>query len=79
MLGDNESLNLDSLIDSRSVGPFALSAVLGRVVYAAECETRHAPVENSLLGMKADAPVLEAELDIARICKLGAGPVASAT
>ena len=39
-----------------------------RIVYCARSETDHGPVENSEDGMAADAPVLEAELDLDRLC-----------
>ena len=64
MLADNEALAPPHVIDSRSFGPLPLGAISGRVVYAARSETDHGPVENSEAGMAADAPVLEAELDL---------------
>jgi hypothetical protein len=39
-----------------------------RVLYAARSRTDHGPVENSEEAMAADAPVLEAELDLDRLC-----------
>jgi hypothetical protein len=38
------------------------------VLYCARNESDHGPVENSEEGMEADAPVLEAELDIEALC-----------
>lgn len=40
-----------------------------RILYAARSETDHGPVENSAEGMEADVPVLEAELDLERLCR----------
>ncbi len=40
-----------------------------RILYAARSETDHGPVENSEEGMAADAPVVEAELDVEALCR----------
>lgn len=40
-----------------------------RILYAARSDTDHGPVENSEEGMAADAPVIEAELDIEALCQ----------
>lgn len=40
-----------------------------RILYAARSETDHGPVENSEDGMAADAPVIEAELDVEALCQ----------
>eukprot|EP00887_Chlorella_sp_A99_P002242 scaffold10.g2242.t1 len=68
VLADNEALAPPQVIDSRSFGPLPLSAISGRVLYAARSETDHGPVENSEEGMSADAPVVEAELDVPALC-----------
>lgn len=64
VLADNEDLDPPHVIDSRTFGPLPVTTILGRVMYAASSETNHGPIENSTAGMAADAPVLEAELDI---------------
>ncbi|KAL4440610.1 hypothetical protein ABPG75_003611 [Micractinium tetrahymenae] len=69
VLADNESLAPPHVIDSRSFGPLPLSHIVGRILYAACSETDHGPVENSEEGMAADAPVIEAELDIEALCR----------
>ncbi|PRW05766.1 mitochondrial inner membrane protease subunit 2-like [Chlorella sorokiniana] len=68
VLADNEQLDPPHVIDSRSFGPLPLSNVVGRILYAARSETDHGPVENSTEGMEADAPVIEAELDLEALC-----------
>ncbi|KAI3431274.1 hypothetical protein D9Q98_004335 [Chlorella vulgaris] len=68
VLADNEQLAPPHVIDSRSFGPLPLSLVMGRILYCARSETDHGPVENSEEGMAADAPVLEAELDVDALC-----------
>lgn len=40
-----------------------------RVLYAARSPSDHGPVENSTAAMQADVAVLEAELDIDKLCK----------
>lgn len=69
VLADNESLAPPHVIDSRSFGPLPLSHIVGRILYAARSDTDHGPVENSEEGMAADAPVIEAELDIEALCQ----------
>ncbi|KAL4418699.1 hypothetical protein ABPG77_008713 [Micractinium sp. CCAP 211/92] len=69
VLADNESLAPPNVIDSRSFGPLPLSHIVGRILYAARSETDHGPVENSEEGMAADAPVVEAELDVEALCR----------
>lgn len=44
------------------------SVLYCRILYCARSETDHGPVENSEEGMAADAPVLEAELDVDALC-----------
>lgn len=39
-----------------------------RVMYAARSKIDHGPVENSQEGMRQDAAVLEAELDVDQLC-----------
>lgn len=39
-----------------------------RILYTARSEADHGPVENSEAALAADAPVLEAELDVERLC-----------
>lgn len=68
VLADNEQLEPPHVIDSRSFGLLPLSNVVGRILYAARSETDHGPVENSAEGMEADAPVLEEELDLEKLC-----------
>ncbi len=68
VLADNADLPPPHVIDSRAFGPLPLSAVLGRVLYCARSQTDHGPVENSEAALAADAPVLEAELDVEELC-----------
>ena len=49
--------------DSRTFGPVPLSALLGRVLYAARGAADHGPVLNSVEAMAMDEAILEAELD----------------
>lgn len=64
LLADNESLQPPHVIDSRALGPIPLSSIFGRVMYSMRSEHDHGPVENSEEGLAADAPVLEAELNL---------------
>jgi hypothetical protein len=74
VLADNETAAPADAPDSRTFGPLALEAVVGRVMYAAGAGgggvgagasgAAHGAVENSEEAMAADAAVLEAELDI---------------
>ncbi|EFN53981.1 hypothetical protein CHLNCDRAFT_135936 [Chlorella variabilis] len=68
VLADNAQLEPPRVIDSRAFGLLPLSAIVGRVLYCARSHTDHGPVENSEEGMAADAPVLEAELDVEALC-----------
>ena len=45
-----------------------LRHLLCRILYTARSDTDHGPVENSEEGMAADAPVVEAELDVEALC-----------
>ena len=67
VLADNHTLEPKDAIDSRTFGPLPLRNVIGRVVYAAKSASDHGFVENSEFAMEADAPVLEAELDMGRL------------
>ncbi|GAB4819536.1 hypothetical protein N2152v2_006582 [Parachlorella kessleri] len=69
VLADNPELEPPHVIDSRSFGPLPFSSILGRVMYSARSEKDHGPVENSPEGIKADGPVLDAELDLERLCQ----------
>ncbi|PSC67635.1 peptidase S24 S26A S26B S26C family [Micractinium conductrix] len=73
VLADNEAMQPPHVIDSRSFGPLPLVNIVGRILYAARSESDHGPVENSEEGMAADAPVVEAELDIGALCGGGGG------
>ena len=72
VLADNSELEPPNVIDSRTFGPLPLANVLGRILYAARSDSDHGPVENSAEGMAADAPVMEMELDVQRLCAEGA-------
>ncbi|KAL6779798.1 CGL57 [Auxenochlorella protothecoides x Auxenochlorella symbiontica] len=69
VLADNEELQPPAVLDSRTFGPLDLSSIIGRVLYAARSPSDHGPVENSTAAMQADVAVLEAELDIDKLCK----------
>jgi hypothetical protein len=45
-------------------GPLHLNKIIGRVIYSAKSRSDHGCIENSQQAMEADAPVLEAELEI---------------
>ncbi len=72
VLADNETAAPADAPDSRTFGPLALEAVVGRVMYAAgaggggagDGGAAHGAVENSEEAMAVDAAVLEAELDV---------------
>lgn len=55
-------------LSGRSPAPVLPHSPPRRILYAARSETDHGPVENSAEGMEADAPVMEAELDLERLC-----------
>ena len=57
-----------SLLQPACVAPPPHPSTHCRVLYCARNESDHGPVENSEEGMEADAPVLEAELDIEALC-----------
>lgn len=64
MLADNESLSVKDAVDSRVFGPLHLNKIIGRVIYSAKSRSDHGCIENSQQAMEADAPILEAELEI---------------
>lgn len=64
VLADNDTLEPQQVIDSRSFGPLPYEHIVGRVLYHARSTHDHGVVENSEEAMAADAPVLAAELDV---------------
>lgn len=67
VVADNENLDPLLVIDSRKFGPLPMQNIVGRILYAASSRIDHGPVENSEPAMRADAPVLEAELDLEQL------------
>mmetsp|Transcript_25701 Transcript_25701/g.48755 ORF Transcript_25701/g.48755 Transcript_25701/m.48755 type:complete len:211 (+) Transcript_25701:221-853(+) len=69
VLADNETLQPNEAVDSRTLGPVKYSDLVGRVMYSSRSEVDHGSVENSEEAMELDAPVLECEFDPDTFCR----------